>query len=313
MTRKRRVARTLTIPIFLAVVISIFTGVVQIIYTRYLLSSRVNVIKLVGGRIQTAGNVIASRLRRLQGVDASKYELLMSRFEQQPFRALYTVFGPSIGECVWCDFKLSSEIYVDEHTRYQLIQYIAPEVLWPYIVNAAVTLFSTSLWTKETRNLRTPAIICLALAAAYDLYGFATYSYTENSELTNPDWFYWRQFMYRGYILFAYNGVMALLYFLAGTGRLFDTEDPVDTKLIAARDLLNDAVHKSQVENALRSVVRESDYYRNKHNTYWKHNTELRSQFDDDVEVQEARDNGMERMNVGRRRSEYLALVNSYA
>jgi hypothetical protein len=310
MVQRRRSARPLPFNIGLTVLCLMMMAACQIIISGGISIGRFsaswslpeNVIVLTESRIWTSGDVIGSRLAALnKRVDT----VLIERLISQEGRLLYAMYGPAVSECKWCDIQNPNS----------LLMYSIPTILLPYMINAVVVLISTTVWTRETNQWRGTTIVWLALLAMFDLYSYVRYPVSNNLATRlagDVDWFLWRKTMSRGLILAVYNLVVAGIFYLSGTGWVYNMGELPEHRIMRLYQQLDHSLGKLKIAGMLRLLVGENDDYRDKYVAHWTSRQQSWDELLGDDEVKEALECARLNINLKRTRQEADEFVNAY-
>lgn len=256
-----------------------------------------NILLETGSRMQTQGDVIGSRLRKLRGGNdlSIQEELLVSRLNTSFGRALFTIYGPDgLQNCEWCTLEEEKS-----KAEFSLFLFTLPKLIAPYIINIlAVLISTTSSCDRNARQWRTSAMLVLAAIMFSDLYTIWTFPLEINEQAKVPrtiQWVYWDRIQYRSLGLMAFNCVLSGLIYLSASGRMYHVDISAHKQLRDATSQLDNSVKylsysimsKDAIESNQVTRDHDSDFWRK----YWTEQDFTREKIESDERVKEAKDN----------------------
>lgn len=267
-----------------------------------------NIITATKSRIQTTGEVLASRLAKLRPL-SEEDAILTEKLGSLDGRVLYTLYGPrTLIDCLWCEPGLPLSY----------LMFSAPAIVFPYLVACGSMLAATSSEDRNIRQWRLLGLCTIAIAAGVDLFTYMTpRTANQNRNAKQPsdiEWVYWNRLQLRALYLSLHSLVFAVALFLAGTRRMFVVGPSAHSRLMALNSKLDESLRDLTYDNMARQVIHENPLYRAKQEEhwqqYWADQDELNRVLDENPAVRQAKDNAKQRVNIPktqRRAHEFLS------
>lgn len=272
-------------------------SVVQVYYWKAAIEE--NVILETGSRMQTSGEVLGTRLKKLRGRDylGEQEELMISRFATDIGRALYTVYGTdAFMNCEWCEIGDGGV---------SLLIYSLPNILGPYLINLLGTLIATGGMDRNARQWRLSGVTVSFVAMFLDVYTVFTFPYDVNRHAKVPrliQWFHWDRHNHRTVWLCGYNVALGLLIYLSASGRFYHVDVSVHSQIKDISKQLDDSVRMLSYSSMSKDAITRNDLYRQHENdfwsTYWQEQDNLNHKIEDDFRVKDAKESAKQRVNL---------------
>ncbi|KAA8914104.1 hypothetical protein TRICI_003001 [Trichomonascus ciferrii] len=272
-------------------------SVLQVYYWKKTIEE--NVFWETGSRMQTSGEVLGSRLKKLRQRDylGEQEELMISRFATDVGRALYTVYGTdAYMNCEWCEVTDGGV---------SLLIYSLPSILCPYLINLFGTLVATGGLDRNARQWRLSGVIVSFVAMLLDVYTVFTFPYDANRRAKVPrliQWLHWDRHNHRTMWLCGFNVALGLVLYLSASGRFYHVDVSVHSQLKDVSKQLDDSVRLLSYTSMSKDAVDRNALYRqHEHDfwsTYWQEQDKLNEEIEDDFRVKDAKESAKQRVNL---------------
>lgn len=251
-----------------------------------------NIILETGSRMQTSGEVLGTRLKKLRGRDylGEQEELMISRFATDTGRALYTVYGTNaFMNCEWCEIGDGGV---------SLLIYSLPNILAPYLINMVGMLLATGGIDRNARQWRLSGVVVSCLMMFLDVYTVFIFPYDVNRRAKVPrliQWFHWDRHNYRSMWLCGYNVALALLIYLSASGRFYHVDVSIHSEIKGISKQLDDSVRLLSYSAMSKDAITRNGVCRQHDNDFWAAHWQEQDKFnekiEDDFRVKDAKEN----------------------